>query len=49
MIVGLVAAGVTTDEVLADYPDLVAEVALASLQYAAVVTRTRSSVPIPAA
>lgn len=49
MIVGLLASGMTTDEVLADYPDLVADDVLASLEYAALVTRTRSSVPIPAA
>lgn len=49
MIIGLLAAGMTTDEVLADYPDLVAEDVLASLEYAALVTRTRSSVPITAA
>jgi uncharacterized protein (DUF433 family) len=49
MIVGLLASGMTTDEVLADYPDLVADDVLASLEYAALVTRTRSSVPISAA
>ena len=40
---------VVTDEVLADYPDLVADDVPASLEYAAFVTRTRSSVPISAA
>lgn len=49
MIVGLLASGMTTDEVLADYPDLVADDVFAALEYAALVTRTRSSVPIPAA
>ena len=49
MIVGLLATGMTTDEVLIDYPDLVADDVLASLEYAALVTRTRSSVPISAA
>ena len=49
MIVGLLASGMTTDEVLADYPDLEADDVLASLEYAALITRTRSSVPITAA
>ena len=49
MMIGLLAAGMTTDEVLADYPDLVAEDVLASLEYRGMVTRTRSSVPITAA
>ena len=39
----------STDEVLADYPDLEADDVLASLEYAALVTRTRSSVPITVA
>lgn len=49
MIVGLLASGMTTDEILADYADLEADDVLASLEYAALVTRTRSSVPISAA
>lgn len=49
MIVGLLAAGMTTDEVLADYADLQHDDVLAALEYAALVTRTRSSVPISAA
>ncbi len=49
MIVGLLAAGMTTDEVIADYADLEHEDVLAALEYAALVTRTRSSVPISAA
>lgn len=49
MIVGLLASGMTTDEILSDYPDLVADDVLASLEYAALVTRTHSSVPITAA
>lgn len=49
MIVGLLAAGMTTDEVLADYADLERDDVLAALEYAALVTRTRSSTPIPAA
>jgi len=48
MIVGSLAAGMTTDDVLADYADLEREDVLAALEYAALVTRTRSSVPIPA-
>lgn len=49
MIVGLLASGMTIDEVLADYTDLETDDVLASLEYAALVTRTRSSVPISAA
>lgn len=49
MIVGLLASGMTTNEVLADYPDLETDDVLAALEYAALVTRTRSSVPISAA
>jgi uncharacterized protein (DUF433 family) len=49
MIVGLLASGMTSDEVLADYPDLELEDVLASLEYAAKVTRTRVSVPTSAA
>ena len=49
MIVGLLAAGMTTYEVLADYADLEQDDVLAALESAALVTRTRSSTPIPAA
>jgi len=49
MIVGLLASGMTIDEVLTDYTDLESDDVLASLEYAALVTRTRSSVPISAA
>ena len=49
MIVGFLASGMTIDEVLADYADLETDDVLASLEYAALVTRTRSSVPISAA
>ena len=49
MIVGLLAAGMTTDEVLDDYADLERDDVLAALEYAALVTRTRSTTPIPAA
>lgn len=49
MIVGLPASGMTVDEVVADYADLETDHVLASLEYAALVARTRSSVPISAA
>ena len=49
MIVNLLASGMTTAEVLVDYPDLETNDVLASLEYAALVTKTRSSVPISAA
>ncbi|BAN01632.1 DUF433 domain-containing protein [Ilumatobacter coccineus] len=49
MLVGLLASGMSVDEVLADYADLERNDVLAALEYAALVTRTRSSVPISAA
>jgi uncharacterized protein (DUF433 family) len=49
MIVGLLAAGMSTEEVLADYPEMERDDVLAALEYAALVTRTRSSIPISAA
>lgn len=49
MIIELLASGMTPDEVVADYPDLERDDVLASLEYAALVTRTRSSVPTSAA
>ena len=49
MIMGLLASGMTTDELLADYPDLERDDVLASLEYAAKVTDTRTSVPTSAA
>ena len=45
MIIGLLASGMTTDELLADYPDLEHDDVLAALEYAAKVTETRTSVP----
>jgi uncharacterized protein (DUF433 family) len=45
MIIGLLASGMTTDELLADYPDLEHDDVLAALEYAAKVTDTRTSVP----
>ena len=49
MIMGLLASGMTTDEVLADFADLERDDVLAALEYAAKVTRTRTSVPTSAA
>ena len=49
MIMGLLASGVTTDEVLADYADLERDDVLAALEYAGKVTQTRTSVPTSAA
>ena len=49
MIMGLLASGMTTDEVLADYADLERDDVLAALEYAAKVTQTRTSVPTSAA
>jgi uncharacterized protein (DUF433 family) len=49
MIMGLLASGMTTDEVLADYADLERDDVLAALAYAAKVTQTRTSVPTSAA
>ena len=49
MIMGLLASGMTTDEVLADYADLERDDVLAALEYAARVTQTRTSVPTSAA
>jgi len=45
MIIGLLASGMTSDELLADYPDLEHDDVLAALEYAAKVTDTRTSVP----
>ena len=49
MIMGLLASGMTTDEVLVDYADLERDDVLAALEYAAKVTQTRTSVPTSAA
>lgn len=49
MIIELLASGMSTDEVVADYPDLESDDVLAALEYAALATRTRSSVPTSAA
>ena len=49
LIVDLLASGMTSQEVLADYPDLELDDVLAALEFAANVTRTRSVSPISAA
>jgi uncharacterized protein (DUF433 family) len=49
LIVDLLASGMTSAEVLADYPDLELDDILAALEFAANVTRTRSVSPISAA
>lgn len=45
MIVGLLASGMTTDDVLKDYSDLEHDDVLAALEYAALATRNRSARP----
>ena len=49
MIVGLLAAGMTTDEVLNDYEDLEPDDILAALEFAAKVTRVKSVIAATAA
>ena len=49
MIVELLASGMKSDDVLADYPDLELDDVLAALEFAAKVTRTRSVIPTSAA
>ena len=49
LIVDLLASGMTSEQVLADYADLELDDILAALEFAANVTRTRSVSPIPAA
>ena len=49
LIVDLLASGMTSQEVLTDYPDLELDDILAALEFAANVTRTRSVSPISAA
>jgi len=44
MIVGLLASGMTTDDVLNDYTDLEHDDVLAVLEYAALASRTRSAI-----
>jgi uncharacterized protein (DUF433 family) len=49
LIVDLLASGMTSQDVLGDYPDLELDDVLAALEFAANVTRTRSVSPISAA
>ena len=49
LIVDLLASGMTSQEVLADYLDLELDDVLVALEFAANVTRTRSVSPISAA
>ena len=49
MLVELLSSGMSSADVLADYPDLELDDVLAALEFAALVTRTRSIVPIRAA
>lgn len=45
----LLASGMTTDEILADYPDLEHDDLLAVLEFAALATSMRRTVPLTAA
>ncbi len=49
LIVDLLASGMTSEEILADYSDLELDDILAALEFAANVTRTGSVVPTSAA
>ena len=49
MLLELLASGMTTAEVLDDYPDLETEDILAALEYAALVTAQRTTIPFNAA
>lgn len=49
VLLDLLASGMTTDEILADYPDLESDDILAVLEYAALATRVGTVLPIPAA
>lgn len=49
VLLDLLASGMTTDEVLEDYPDLERDDILAALEYAAAATAQRTSVPFDAA
>lgn len=49
VILDLLAAGMTIDDVLGDYPDLVREDVLAALEYGAIAARVGTVLPIPAA
>ncbi|MET9028008.1 DUF433 domain-containing protein [Nocardia sp. NPDC004168] len=49
MLLELLASGMRPDEILGDYPDLEHEDILAALEYAAVVTAQRTTIPFDAA
>ncbi|WP_405167567.1 DUF433 domain-containing protein [Nocardia sp. NBC_01499] len=49
MLLELLAAGMSMDEILADYPDLEVDDILAALEYAAIVTAQRTTIPFNAA
>ena len=49
MILGLLAAGMSRDEILADYPDLDDDDLLAALEYGALAAGVRRVVPLGAA
>lgn len=49
MIIGLLASGMSTEEILADYEDLEPNDILAALEFAAKVTRVRSVIAATAA
>ncbi|MEV4130253.1 DUF433 domain-containing protein [Nocardia sp. NPDC049707] len=49
MLLELLAAGMSIDEILADYPDLETDDILAVLEYAAIVTARQTTIPFDAA
>ncbi|MFE9321361.1 DUF433 domain-containing protein [Nocardia sp. NPDC052278] len=49
MLLELLAAGMTIDEILTDYPDLETDDILAVLEYAAIVTARSTTIPFNAA
>jgi len=49
MLLELLAAGMSADEILEDYPDLERDDILAVLEYAALVTARRTTIPFNAA
>ncbi|WP_433682183.1 DUF433 domain-containing protein [Nocardia sp. CA-119907] len=49
MLLELLAAGMSIDDILADYPDLEGDDVLAALEYAAIVTAQQTTIPFNAA
>ncbi|MET8875324.1 DUF433 domain-containing protein [Nocardia sp. NPDC004604] len=49
MLLELLAAGMSIDDILTDYPDLEGDDVLAALEYAAIVTAQRTTIPFNAA